>query len=224
MADLGLSSDQLADGERGFSFTLDGPLDMRFDPAEPVPTAADLLRDLSQQELASLLRRLGDEPHAGRIARAVVERRRAAPVTRTLELARLVEEACPARRGPRRGLHPATRTFQALRIAVNRELEGLRDFVRDAVRCLAPGGRLAIIAFHGGEDREVKNALRDLTGRCTCPPELPRCACGRVREVELLTKKPLRPAEAEVAANPRARSARLRAAERVASGRTDGDG
>lgn len=134
-------------------------------------------------------------------------------MTRTRELASLVEEVVGA---PRRGqVHPATRTFQALRIAVNRELEGLEEFVRDACDVLAPGGRMVFISFHSGEDRLIKRALRALSGACTCPPELPRCECGRVAHVDVLTRRPLRPSDEETAANPRARSARLRAAERL---------
>jgi 16S rRNA (cytosine1402-N4)-methyltransferase len=190
---------------------------MRFDPTEDTPTAADLLRDLPEHELARLFRELGDEPFPGRIARAIAERRRVdPPMTHTAELAALVARARP--RAPRGvHLHPATQVFQALRIAVNRELDGLAAFVAEAVHALAPGGRLVGIAFHGGEDRILKNALRDLAGRCTCPPELPQCRCGRVSLVDVLTKKPLRPTEAEVSRNPRARSARLRAAERRAA-------
>lgn len=135
----------------------------------------------------------------------------------TAQLAALVLEVVPAREAREARLHPATRAFQALRIAVNRELEGLETFVRDAVACLAPGGRLAVISFHGGEDRAVKNALRDLSGRCTCPPALPRCRCGRVAAVRVLTRKPLTPGDLECESNPRARSARLRAAEKLAA-------
>lgn len=217
VADLGLSSFQLDEPERGFSFRHDGPLDMRFDAESGLPTAADLLQDLPEEALVRLLREQ-DEPHARRIARALVERRRREPVTTTRGLAELVESVRPRRRGGRGSrLHPATLVFQALRIAVNDELRGLREFVRDAVEALAPGGRLAIISFHRGEDREIKNALRDLSGRCTCPPHQMRCTCGRVRRVELLTKRPLEPTPEETASNPRARSARLRAAEKVAA-------
>jgi len=194
---------------------------MRMDPSSGGPTAADLVRDLPERELARIFRELGDEKFPGRIAAAIARRRREdPPLTRTLQLAELVERARPRVARPRAGggprLHPATQVFQALRIAVNRELEGLDQFVRDAVDALAPGGRLAVIAFHGGEDRQIKNAMRDLAGRCTCPPELPQCRCGRVGKVEILTRKPLRPGAAEVSENPRARSARLRAVERLA--------
>ena len=217
VADLGLSSFQLDDPLRGFSFQSDGPLDMRFDPSGDVPSAADLLRDLPEASLEALLRRFGDEPHARRIARGIVRQRDEEPVTTTRQLVELVTAVKPRPRGHDGRLHPATRVFQALRIAVNAELEGLEDFVRDAVSVLAPGGRLVVIAFHGGEDRPIKNALRDLAGRCTCPPELPQCTCGRVARVKVLTQRPLRPSLEEVQANPRARSARLRAAERLAA-------
>lgn len=192
---------------------------MRFDPQGDASPASELLRTLTEDQLAALLRELGDEPHARKIARAVVRRREEGrPVITTGDLRELVEVVRPRRPGrPGAHLHPATRTFQALRMAVNRELEGLAEFIGDAVRLLAPGGRLVVISFHGGEDRIVKNALRDLAGRCTCAPHLARCECGKRRVVELLTKKPLRPTSAEVAGNPRARSARLRAAERVAA-------
>ncbi len=217
LADLGLSSFQLDEPQRGFSFRDDGPLDMRFDGSAEVPTAADLLADLSEDALAQLFRRFGDEPHARRIARGLVEHRTVGPVTTTRQLAELVERLRPRRQAGRGSrLHPATLVFQALRIAVNDELTGLRPFVRDCVDALAPGGRLAIISFHRGEDREIKNALRDLSGRCTCPPELMRCECGRIKHVELLTKRPVEPSPQEAAENPRARSARLRVAEKVA--------
>lgn len=220
LADLGLSSFQLDDPRRGFSFQEDGPLDMRFDPSATGPTAADLVRDLAERDLADLLFRLGDEPHARRIARAVAEARREGPIVTTRQLAELVERARPAGRRGRpphgRRTHPATRVFQALRIAVNAEQEGLSGFVRDAVEVLAPAGRLAVISFHGGEDGILKNALRDLAGRCTCPPEAPRCTCGRTPFVRLLTKRPTWAGAAEIAMNPRARSARLRCAEKLA--------
>jgi 16S rRNA (cytosine1402-N4)-methyltransferase len=198
LADLGVSSFQLDDPGRGFSFAHDGPLDMRLDTTGGV-TAADLVRDLSEEQLVELLRG-SDEPHARRIARAIAQRRREEPVTRTSRLAEIVRDARPADRRARAPVHPATLTFQALRMAVNREVEGLEAFVADAVSSLAPGGRLVVISFHRGEDAAIKHALR----------ELPRA------DVQVLTKKPLRPSDDEVAANPRSRSARLRAAERAA--------
>jgi 16S rRNA (cytosine1402-N4)-methyltransferase len=198
--------------ERGFSFAADGPLDMRMDRSQG-PTAADLLERMDEEELADTLRQFGEERAARRIARALVRRRRQGPLRTTLQLARAVEEAVGGRRGGR--LHPATRTFQALRIAVNRELEGLDDFVRDACRLLVPGGRAAFIAFHSLEDRAVKQTLVSLTARCVCPPGLPLCACGRPGIVERVTGKAVRPREAEILLNPRSRSARLRVVRRL---------
>jgi 16S rRNA (cytosine1402-N4)-methyltransferase len=173
---------------------------MRMDRAAGSATAADLLRDLSREQLERLLRD-GDEPFARRIAEAIVRRRREEPVTTTRDLAAIVADCKPRERRP--GLHPATLAFQALRVAVNHEIEGLREVVADAASVLAPGGRLAIISFHGGEDREIKHALRELSGG------------GALR---ILTKKPVRPSAHEVSANPRSRSARLRAAERAGLG------
>jgi len=179
------------------------------------PTAADLVASLSELELQRILRD-GDEPHARRIAQAIVRDRREEPVITTSRLAALVASVKPRERRP--GLNPATLTFQALRMEVNRELEGLENFVADAAGVLAPGGRMAVISFHGGEDRAIKNALRDLAGRCTCAADVLRCECGRPELVRILTKKPVRAGEREVAANPRSRSARLRAAERLPAG------
>lgn len=210
VADLGLSSFQLDAAERGFSFQRTGPLDMRMDRSGG-RTASDLLRELSVDELTMILRRYGEERHAGRIARAIDRARRDEPLRTTTRLAAIVEKALP-RRTP--GIHPATRTFQALRIAVNDELAGLHDFVVDAGRLLAPGGRLVTIAFHSLEDRPVKQAMRHLSSDCLCPPDLPVCACDKVSEGEILTSRPLRPRPQEVEANPRSRSARLRAWER----------
>jgi len=215
VADLGVSSFHLDDPSRGFSFMHDGPLDMRLDRTRG-RTAADLLASLDERALAQLLRE-GDEPHARRIARAIHERSREEAVTSTRQLAEIIESVAPRRR-ERPGPHPATLTFQALRIAVNDELGGLEDFVRDAATALEPGARMAVISFHSGEDRAVKHALRGLAGQCTCPPEALRCACGRVETVRILTRRPMQPGESELASNPRARSARLRAAERLGDG------
>lgn len=203
LLDLGLSSLQLEGEERGFSFHQDAPLDMRFDPDQPL-TAADLVNRLPERELARLLREYGEEPRARAIARAVVRHR---PVRTARQLARIVEGAV----GRRGRLHPATRTFQALRIAVNRELEVLEEGLREAVDLLAPGGRLAVLSYHSLEDRIVKRFLREMARGCTCPPDLPRCRCGRGPVLRPLTRKPVRPRPEEVRENPRARSARLRA-------------
>lgn len=207
LLDLGLSSLQLADPTRGFSFAQDGPLDMRFDPSEG-PTAADLVNTLSVRELTDLLYRYGEEKQARRIAEAIVAAR---PIHRTAELVSLIERTV----GRRERIHPATRTFQALRIAVNRELEALEAALPQALEVLRPGGRLVVISFHSLEDRIVKQFLHREARDCICPPEIPVCVCGHRAQVRVLTPKPVRPDAAEVAANPRARSARLRAAEKI---------
>ena len=196
LLDLGISSAQLDDPERGFSFQSDGPLDMRMDRREG-ETAADVVNHLPEKELADLIYAHGEERKSRRIARAIVRARERAPIRTTAELAEIVRRATFRRppRGARRGLHPATRTFQALRIHVNRELEGLGETIEQITGCLGPEGRMAVIAFHSLEDRAVKNAFRDLSRR------------GH----RLLTKKPVRPSETETRQNPRARSARLRA-------------
>ncbi len=217
LLDLGVSSLQLDRPERGFSLRADGPLDLRMDPSGGEPAHA-LLERLDERALARLLGELGEERHARRIARALV---RARPVRTTGQLAEVVAGAvpAPARHGPR---HPATRTFQALRIAVNGELERVRAVLPPALARLAVpgspqarGGRLAVLAYHSLEDRPVKQALAEAADACVCPPDLPVCGCGRVPTVRLLTRGAERPDADEVARNPRARSARLRAAERL---------
>ena len=214
--DLGLSSDQLADADRGFSFRTAGSLDMRFDPSRGV-AAAELLATLDADELTGLFRRYGEEPFAGRIARAIVEVRRTAPVTTAAELAALVERVAPGRAPGRRRVHPATRVFQALRVAVNEELDALQAGLAAAVDLLRPGGRLVVLSYHSLEDRIVKRFFQAERRGCTCPPEAPVCVCGRQPRLRLVIPKGLVPEEAEVVANPRARSARLRAAERLAA-------
>ena len=210
LADLGVSSLQFDTPERGFSFRHDAPLDMRMDAEGEEDTAAQLLKRLPEEEIARILYEYGEERRSRRIARWIVERReRGEPVGRTGELAELVARAVGHRRGER--IHPATRTFQALRIAVNRELEGLDEFIETAVDLLQTQGRLAVISFHSLEDRVVKRALRRLSGRCECDPRSPVCTCGARRTVEILTRRPLTPDEQEVEENPRARSAKLRA-------------
>ena len=211
--DLGVSSLQLDDPERGFSFRADGPLDMRMDRGAG-STAADLVAGLSEGELREILWRFGEEPRARAIARAVVRRRESSPILRTRELAELVERTVG--RGSRsRRIHPATRTFQALRIAVNGEIVGLERLIEEVVALLRPGGRLAVISFHSLEDRAVKRALRALGAQCSCPPGLPVCGCGGKRRLRVLTPKPVRPSATEILENRRARSAKLRAAERL---------
>jgi len=214
--DLGLSSFQLADVDRGFSFRADGPLDMRFDTSRGVP-AAELLETLDAAELTALFRRYGEEPFAGRIARAIVEDRRGSPLRMAQELAALIERVAPSRAPGRRRVHPATRVFQALRIAVNEELEALQAGLAAALDLLRPGGRLVVLSYHSLEDRIVKRFFQAERRGCTCPPELPVCVCGRLPRLRLVTPKGIVPAAAEIAANPRARSARLRAAERLAA-------
>jgi 16S rRNA (cytosine1402-N4)-methyltransferase len=214
--DLGLSSFQLADTDRGFGFRAGGPLDMRFDTSRGVP-AAELLATLDAAELTALFRRYGEEPRANRIARAIVDARREAPVTSAEELAALVERVAPPNpRQPRR-THPATRVFQALRIAVNEELEALEAGLAAAVDLLRPGGRLVVLSYHSLEDRIVKRFFAAERRGCVCPPELPVCVCGRNPRLRLLTRKSVTPTPEEVATNPRSRSARLRAAERLAA-------
>jgi 16S rRNA (cytosine1402-N4)-methyltransferase len=206
--DLGLSSLQLADDERGFSFMTDGLLDMRFDRTSGGPTAADLVNNLSAEALADVLYEYGEETQSRRIARAVVEAR---PIHTTQDLVEVIEGAVGRRRGR---LHPATLTFQALRIAVNEELETLKAALPQAVQLLEAGGRLAVIAFHSLEDRIVKRFMRRESKDCVCPRELPICTCDHEASLNVITRKPIRPTEEEVEVNPRSRSARLRIAER----------
>lgn len=211
LADLGVSSLQFDSAERGFSFRFDAPLDMRMNADDAdAETAAELLERLSEFEIARIIYEYGEEKSSRRIARRIVERReRGEAVKTTKELAELVERS--VKRNKKDKIHPATRTFQALRIAVNGELEILERFIRDAVDVLKKDGRLAVITFHSLEDRIVKQTMLKLSGRCFCPPRLPVCVCGATKEVEILTKKPVVSGEAELEENPRARSAKLRA-------------
>jgi 16S rRNA (cytosine1402-N4)-methyltransferase len=214
LLDLGVSSLQLDDAGRGFSFRLDGPLDMRMDREPGTTTAADLVNSLPERELRDLLARWGEEPHAARIARAIVRERERGPILRTARLAEVIATAAGARaaHGP---IHPATRSFQALRIAVNGEIDYLPNLLVDCAARLRPGGRLAVIAFHSLEDRAVKQTFRSLAHRCVCPRDLPRCGCGRPDLVRHVTSGALRPGPDEVRDNPRSRSARLRSVERL---------
>jgi 16S rRNA (cytosine1402-N4)-methyltransferase len=214
--DLGLSSFQLADRERGFGFRTGGPLDMRFDASRGVP-ASELLATLDESELAALLRRFGEEPQARRIAKAIVADRRTHPIQTAEELAALVARVAPGDPRKRHRIHPATRVFQALRIAVNAELEALETGLAAAVDLLRPGGRLVVLSYHSLEDRIVKRFFQAERRGCICPPEAPVCVCGKSPRLRLVTRPSLTPTAAEVAANPRARSARLRAAERLAA-------
>ena len=208
LLDLGLSSLQLDAAERGFAFKADGPLDMRFSPVNPL-TAADLVNGASESELAGLLLEFGEERAARRIARAIVAAR---PITGTRQLAALVAAAAGGRRGE---IHPATRTFQALRIAVNGELDAVEITLPIAVALLKPGGRLAIISFHSLEDRLVKTYFHREARDCICPPEQLVCTCGHKATVRELARKPIAPGAAEIRDNPRSRSAKLRIVEKL---------
>ncbi|MFP5212557.1 MAG: 16S rRNA (cytosine(1402)-N(4))-methyltransferase RsmH, partial [Acidobacteriota bacterium] len=201
------------DAERGFSFAQDGPLDMRMDRSLSV-TAADLVNELSEKDLADLIYEFGEERLSRRIARAIVAQRKESPFSRTRELAELVARVVPKSKDTRR-IHPATRTFQALRLAVNRELETLGRFLSTVLDQLAPGGRLSVVAFHSLEDRMVKERFREWARSCRCPRSSPVCTCGGQPLVRLVTRKALRPSEEEVERNPRARSARLRVMEKL---------
>ncbi len=214
MADLGLSSDQLAAAERGFSFSLDGPLDMRMDRRRRV-TAADIIAGSGERELKELFSRLGEERQAGRVAKAIVVERAKAPITTTARLAEIVARAKGRpRSGRRTRIHPATQVFQALRLAVNGELDNLTAFLQTLPEVLASRGRAVVVSYHSLEDRLVKEAFRTGAKGCVCPPEKP-CVCGREPVYRVLTRKPIAPSAEEVAANPRARSAKLRAVERL---------
>jgi 16S rRNA (cytosine1402-N4)-methyltransferase len=210
LLDLGVSSPQLDDPARGFSFRQDGPLDMRMDRRSPL-TAERIVNGLPERELATVIRQLGEERWAARIAQFVVRRR---PLRSTRDLAAAVEAAVPRAAWPR-DIHPATRTFQAIRMRVNDELGSLDLGLRGAVEILSEGGRLVVIAFHSLEDAAVKRFLATESRDCVCPPQQPVCTCGHRASLRVLTRKPLRPTPEEVAANPRSRSARLRAGERI---------
>ena len=213
LVDLGVSSLQFDSPERGFSFRFDAPLDMRMDPTKG-DTAADLLQQLPESEIARIIFEFGEERHSRRIARRIVEcREQGKPITTTTELADLVRQATGGHK--RNQIHPATRTFQALRIAVNHELEGLGEFVESAVDLLIPEGRFVGISFHSLEDRILKRELKKLSGHCECPPRLPVCACGARKVVEVLTRRPVAPGSQEIDENPRARSAKLRACRKL---------
>ncbi len=214
LADLGFSSDQIGEAERGLSFQEDGPLDMRLDRSKAL-TAAEIVNEYGEAELERLFREYGDEGEARRIAHAIIERRTEKPFTTTLELRTMIEEVYPKKLRYALKIHPATRTFQALRIAVNEEFAHLETFLAQAVRCLRPGGRLLVITFHSGEDRRVKQFFKEQATGCICPPNFPVCRCGQVPNVKILTKKPIISTEEELRENPRARSAKLRVAEKM---------
>ena len=214
LVDLGVSSLQFDTGERGFSFRQDAPLDMRMDAGGEEETAAELLASLPEEEIARIIFEYGEERRSRRISRWIVERReRGDPIETTKALAELVARAVGYRKTDK--VHPATRTFQALRIAVNHELEGLAEFVEEAIDLLQSDGRFVAISFHSLEDRIMKQTLRRLAGQCECSPRAPVCSCGARRAVEILTRRPLVPGEEEVSENPRARSAKLRACRKL---------
>ena len=215
LADLGVSSLQFDSGERGFSFRFDAKLDMRMNADSSDETAAELLENLSETEIADLIYKYGEERNSRRIARRIVWKKQIGePIRTTKELAETVEKAI-GRGKSKDKIHPATRTFQALRIAVNRELEILEQFLIDSIDVLKTDGRLAVITFHSLEDRIVKQTLQKLAGKCLCPPRLPQCVCGARREVEILTRKPIAPSHKELGENPRARSAKLRVCRKL---------
>lgn len=216
LLDLGVSSMQLDDPGRGFAFRFEAPLDMRM--GSQGPGAAQLVNELDEKQLARLFRELGEEPQARRVARAVIRERERNPITTTGRLAAVVEESLTAAERRKRKLHPATQVFMALRLKVNDELGQLERFLEGAPGWLKPGGRLAIISYHSLEDRRVKRAMRAWAQPCTCPPELPVCACGRKPLADLPFRKARQPRAEEIAANPRARSARLRVAVRTGEG------
>ena len=210
--DLGVSSPQLDDSSRGFSYMADAPLDMRMDRSEGL-TAADVVNTWSQDELRRILLQYGEERYAGLIAAAIVRRRADKPIATTLELVDVIKGAMPGK-ALKEKQHPAKRSFQAIRIAVNDELTAVDRMIRAAVPRLKPGGRLAVITFHSLEDRIVKTGLAEFAKGCTCPPDFPVCVCGKTPDVTILTKKPILPGAQELEENPRSRSAKLRVAEK----------
>jgi len=212
--DFGVSSHQL-DSERGFTFQRDEPLDMRMSALEPdTPSAADIVNRYSESDLADLIWKYGEERYSRRIARAIVERRSKAPITRTCELEEAIWSAVPVsyRHGQ---IHPSTRSFQAIRCVVNRELESIEAALPEAVGALKPGGRMCAISFHSLEDRIVKQFFRRMSGRCECPPRMPICECGAEEVMRIITRKPIVPGPEEIEANARSRSARLRCAQKL---------
>lgn len=211
--DLGVSSPQLDEGERGFSYNHDAPLDMRMDQTGLL-TAHDIVNEWSEAEIAKILFEYGEEKFAKRIARVIVEERAKGPIETTGQLAELVKKGIPAA-ARRTGGHPAKRSFQALRIAVNDELGAFEDALHEAVKCLKPGGRIAVITFHSLEDRICKQIFKSYVGKCTCPPDFPICTCNNQGTLTLVNRKPILPSKEELEQNPRSRSAKLRIAEKV---------
>lgn len=214
MWDLGVSSYQLDEAERGFSYMADAPLDMRMDRSATLD-AAYVVNSYSEQELRRIIFAYGEEKFAAKIASAIVKNRNTSPINTTLELSEIIKNAIPSAARRKEAQHPAKRTFQAIRIEVNRELDVIRPAIEEAVRRLNVGGIAAVITFHSLEDRITKQTMADLAKGCTCPPEFPVCVCGNKPKVKLVTKKPIVPSDAEIADNPRARSAKLRVAEKL---------
>jgi 16S rRNA (cytosine1402-N4)-methyltransferase len=212
--DLGVSSPQLDFPERGFSYREDAPLDMRMDPGHQTLTAAEVIAAYSEADLARIIREFGEEKWASRIAEFIVEARARTPIETTMQLVDIIKRAVPAA-ARREGPHPAKRTFQALRIEVNDELGVLKRGLEASARWLAPGGRIAVISYHSLEDRIVKQFFAEQSQGCICPPDLPVCTCGKKPVLRVLTRRPIQPSAEEIEQNPRARSAKLRAAEKV---------
>ncbi|HWO54581.1 MAG TPA: 16S rRNA (cytosine(1402)-N(4))-methyltransferase RsmH [Paenibacillus cookii] len=211
--DLGVSSPQFDEGERGFSYNHDAPLDMRMDRSSDL-TAWHIVNEWPEQEIARVLYQYGEEKFSRRIAKFIIEHRKEAPIQTTGQLVDIIKEGIPAA-ARRTGGHPAKRSFQALRIAVNDELGAFEESLHQAVRCLAPGGRVSVITFHSLEDRICKQIFNGYVGKCTCPPDFPMCVCGGKGELKLVNRKPIVPGEEELGQNPRARSAKLRVAEKL---------
>ncbi|MBI9109738.1 16S rRNA (cytosine(1402)-N(4))-methyltransferase RsmH [Maridesulfovibrio ferrireducens] len=212
--DLGVSSLHLDRAERGFSFAKDGPLDMRMDPSGGMPPASSIVNKASYSDLVRIIKMYGEEPLGSKIASSIIKAREEKKITTTLELAAIVSKTYPAKRRALSRTHPATRTFQGLRIAVNSELEELKNFLHRIPERLNPGARVAVISFHSLEDRIVKRSFRDESKECDCLPMQPVCTCGNKQRMNVLTKKPILPTEEEMEVNPRSRSAKLRVAER----------
>jgi 16S rRNA (cytosine1402-N4)-methyltransferase len=211
--DLGVASFQFDEAERGFSYRFDAPLDMRFDRRQKL-TAFQVVNEYSEEELTRVIKEYGEERWAKKIAQEIVLKRAKKPIESTFELVELIRRAIPAP-ARRRGPHPARRTFQALRIEVNKELEGLGEAIRAAVRWLNPGGRVAVISYHSLEDRIVKQVFKELAKGCVCPPDIPKCVCEKKALIKITTKRAVRPSPEEIEKNPKADSARLRVAERL---------
>lgn len=213
LLDLGVSSHQLDEAERGFSYMQDAELDMRMDVRRPL-TAKNVVNEYSKEELSKIIWEYGEEKWAKRIAEFIVEHRKNQPIHTTYELVEIIKKAIP-KAVRREGAHPAKRTFQAIRIEVNEELEIIGETIKTAAKYLNPGGRICIITFHSLEDRIVKNTFKELNNPCKCPPQFPICQCGNIKQLEIITRKPILPTKEELEVNHRSRSAKLRVAEKV---------